>query len=122
MTGLQVWLHPSSRTKSVVSLWSLVARRLGCCKRPRANEQRRFLHSSSLRRTAAVVRDRRDVANRAHFNAGRGQRTDGRLAAGTGTADAHIHAADTMIAGHVRSIRRGLLGGEGRALARSTEA
>src|SRR5258708_19001493 len=30
-----------------------------------------FLHSSALRRTASVVRNRRHVANRAYFNSGR---------------------------------------------------
>src|SRR5262249_10694395 len=41
----------------------------------------RHLHSPTLRRTAAVMRNRRDVTNRFHFQTHRLQRPHGRLAA-----------------------------------------
>src|SRR6266567_2342394 len=104
MTGLRVWLHPSSRTK--ICCWSSAT----------------ALHSSPFRRTASVVRNRRDVTNRAYFDSRRRQRAHRRLAARSWTADAHIHAAHPVIARHVCGIRRRLLGGKRRALARSAEA
>ena len=79
MTGLQVWLHPSSRTKSVVSQLSVISKSL---RNPRfywvpVTETGRFLHSTTFRRTATVVRNRRGVFNRPHFDSGRSQGADG---------------------------------------------
>src|ERR1700757_2350399 len=120
MTGLRVWLHPSSRTVEQDSMFQGFAgfKVFETFKRWSLEP----LDSSSLRRTASVVRNWRHVANRTHFNSRRNQRTNRRLAARTGTADAHIHAAHPMIPRHVRGIRRGLLGCKGRALTRSPEA
>ena len=42
------------------------------------------LNSAALRRTAAVVRHRRDVADGANFNAGSSEGADGALTAGAG--------------------------------------
>src|SRR5205085_3875881 len=79
------------------------------------------LDPAALRRTAAVVRNRRDVANAAHFNAGSGQRADGRFAARARPGDAHFHRAHAMIFSLVGGVHGRLLGGEGRALARSAK-
>src|ERR1700686_1092490 len=121
MTGLRVWLHPSSRTVKQVSMFQGFAGfKVKCETLKRCNLE--TLDSSPLRRTASVVRNRRHVANRTYFNSRRSQRTHRRLATRPGTADADIHAAHPVIPRHVRGIRRGLLGGKGRALARSPEA
>src|SRR5579864_2310391 len=112
MTGLQVWLHPSSRTKllsSAFGQWSL------------AKDQRRLSHSPSFRRPAAVVRNRRRIADRSHFNPGGSQSAHGGLAAGTRAADADIDAAHAVIACHVRGVHRRLLRGKRRPFARSPE-
>src|SRR3984957_3156690 len=108
MTGLRVWLHPSSRTVKL----SLVVRRWPTTK----------LHSSALGRTASIVRNGRHVANGAHFNSRGRESANRRFAAGTWTADAHIHAAPAMIAGHVGRVRGRLLGGERGAFPRPAEA
>src|ERR1700680_2571967 len=114
MTGLQVWLHPSSRTlKTVIGRSSL------------ANDQRPttgFLPSTAFWRTAAVVRDRRGVFYVANFDARSGQRADSRFSTRTGAADSHLDAAHTMIARHDCGVRRGLLGGKWRSLARPPES
>src|ERR1700722_512622 len=134
MTGLRVWLHPSSRTKSAFSIachseQSEESRFLRTQTRAQipallgmTNERTDPLHSAPLRRTAAVVRDRGRVADGADFDSRGRQRADCGFASGTGAADAHVHAADAVIARHVGGVRGGLLGGKGRALARSTEA
>src|SRR5579862_7826985 len=88
--------------------------------KPRSNTY--SLHAASLWRTAAVVRNRRDVANGTHFNTRRRQRTDSRLTARSRTTDPHIDAAHSVIPRHARGIRRRLLGRERRALARSAKA
>src|SRR5579863_5402276 len=101
MTGLQVWLHPSSRTlTTVVGLWSFV---VGYPAFAFANDlttkdKRHFLHSSTLWWTAAVVRDRRGVFYVAHFDAGSRQRADGRFTAGTWAAYSHLDTAHAVIA------------------------
>src|SRR6266568_8305786 len=76
---------------------------------------------SLLRRTAAVVRNRRDILDIANFNAGCSQRTDRRFASGTWAADSHFHAAHAMIASHISGVRGSLLRGEGRTLTRSAK-
>src|SRR5258706_2240727 len=123
MTGLRVWLHPSSRTKMrpvIGDQWP-VKSFLSAGHWPLATDHL-LLDSSPLRRTASVVRDGRHIANRPHFNARRGQSSHRRLAAGTGTAHADVHTAYSMIARHAGSVRRRLLRGERRALARSAKA
>src|SRR6202158_4475854 len=120
MTGLRVWLHPSSRTVKQVSMFQGFAGFKVFETLKRCNLE--TLDSSSFRRTASVVRNWRHVANRTYFNSRRSQRAHRRLAARPGTADAHIHAAHPVIPRHVRGIRRGMRGGKGRALARSPEA
>src|ERR1700680_2793959 len=121
MTGLRVWLHPSSRTVKQVSMFQGFAGfKVKCETLKRCNLE--TLDSSPLRRTASVVRNWRHVANRTYFNSRRSQRAHRRLAARSGTADAYIHAAHPVIPRHVRGVRRGLLGGKGCALARSPEA
>src|SRR6185437_6268271 len=80
------------------------------------------LHSPPLRRTAAVVRHRRYVADGTDLDTRGGQRADGRLAARTGARHAHIDGAQTVIASCVGGILRRLLRRERRALARATEA
>src|SRR5271165_1840079 len=120
MTGLRVWLHPSSRTiKTVVGLWSFViglsAPAVANDRRPKTNDA--FLHSTAFWRTAAVMRDRRGVLDVTHFDAGRGQRTNGGFAPRTGAADSHFNAAHTVIARHHGGIRCRLLGCKRRSLA-----
>src|SRR5260370_16737943 len=112
MTGLQVWLHPSSRTVKlsfVVGRWSLVVSQLPT------------LTPSSLRRTASVVRDRRHVANGSHFNAGGRERPHRGLAAGSRATDTNIHAAHTVIARQAGRIRRRLLRRERHAFTQSAQ-
>src|ERR1700674_1929262 len=106
MTGLQVWLHPSSRTTLL-------------CGRNVASyvSTDRELNSTALRRTAAVVRDRRGILNVTHLDARSSQRANGGLATRTGTADPHLNAAHTVIARHNGGVRRRLLRGEWRSLA-----
>src|ERR1700722_6109505 len=108
MTGLQVWVHPSSRTLDP----SLIIRRL----------LRAFLHSTPLWWTAAVVRDRSRVFNVAHLDTGRGQSANGGFTSRTRAADPDLDAAHTVIARHYGRVRCGLLGGEWCALARSAES
>src|SRR4029077_5148014 len=117
MTGLQVWLHPSSRTveqSSVASRQSLaksvIRRKLSITK----------LHPAPLRRPAAIVRNRREVLDRPDFDPRGGESANCRLAAGARAADADTDRAPAVIASHVGGVRSGLLRGEGRALARST--
>src|SRR5690348_18423622 len=79
-------------------------------------------NSALLRGTAAVVRHGRPVLNRLHFNSDGGEGADGRFAAGAGSADAHFDGAQSIFFCFVGGSKRGLLGGEGSALARSAEA
>src|ERR1700727_2145635 len=122
MTGLQVWLHPSSRTKSVASDQLSVANHQFLSGHWSLTTGHLLLYSAALRRTAAVVRNRCDVTDRANFNARRRQRAHCRFTSRPRAANAYIHAADAVIARHVSGVRGGLLGGKGRALARSAEA
>src|SRR5215469_3973782 len=117
MTGLQVWLHPSSRT--VKPSFPFPASDVAYFQ---AHPKPETSNASSFRRTAPIVWNRREVLDRPHFDSGRSQRANRRLAARTRPAHAHIHRADTVIARHVRGVRRRLLRGERRSLARPAEA
>src|SRR5579863_6746233 len=68
------------------------------------------------------MRNRRNVADRANIDTSRCQRTDGRLAARSGTGNAYVDCPQTVIARHGCRIRRSLLRRERRALARTAEA
>jgi hypothetical protein len=117
MTGLQVWLHPSSRTKSVaikpicrdeaclVSACSSDAAGIGV----RETRQAASLHPSPFGWSATIMRNRRRVLNGPHFDSRRGQRANGRFAPRSRTADPNIHTAHSMIARHTSRIRRRLL-------------
>src|SRR5579864_7626945 len=121
MTGLQVWLHPSSRTVKQVSMFQGFAGfKVKCETLKRCNLE--TLDSPPLRRTASVVRNRRHIANRSYFNSRSSQRTHGGLTSRPRAADANIHAPHPVISRHVGGIRRRLLSGEGRAFARSPES
>ena len=96
----------------------------GCSRQPRALRRPKLetrnlnLHSSSFRRPASVVRNGRDIPNRAHFNSRGSQRAHRRLSARSWTAHPHVHASDAMIPRHVRGIRCRLLRGERCSFAR----
>src|SRR5216684_5236856 len=105
MFGLQVWLHPSSRTGNQ----SLVVRRWP-------------LDPSPLGRTAAVVRNGRSIFDVTHLDAGCSQSPDGGLASRARTADTDFHATHTVITSHIGGVHRSLLGGEWRPFARPAEA
>src|SRR5581483_2752137 len=70
---------------------------------------------------AAVVWNRRGVANRAHFNTSGRQCTDGGLTSGTWAADTDFNGAHTVVARHIGGVHGGLLCGEGSSFTRSTE-
>src|SRR4029077_3956140 len=82
----------------------------------------KLLYGALLRWTASILRNRREVLDRADFDTGRCQRADRRLTSRARPADPHIHRAHPMIARHVGSVGRGLLRSEWRSLARSAEA
>src|ERR1043165_116997 len=75
-----------------------------------------------LGRTAAVVRDRRDVLDRLDVEAGRGQGADGGLASGAGALDLHVDRTDAVLLRELGGVLGRDLGRERRALARSLEA
>src|SRR5579872_1400437 len=97
MTGLRVWLHPSSRTmsaaKAAVKFLALNAALKG--------RSSTALYASSFWGTASVVRDGRHVFDGAHFNTRCREGADGRFAAGTGAGYADIYAPHAVIARHV---------------------
>src|SRR5208282_2764176 len=111
MTGLQVWLHPSSRTKSVLSSqFSENTQRSKVLTENRELGTENFLlHSAPFRGPATVMRNRRRVFNGPHFDARRSQRAHRRLPPRSRTAHPHIHRAHSVIARHAGSVRRGLL-------------
>src|SRR5262249_43870210 len=80
------------------------------------------LNSATLRRAAAVVRHGRDVADALDLDAGGAEGAGGGLPSGTRATDAHFYRAQSVLARHVGRVHRGLLRGEGSALARSAEA
>src|SRR5438045_3990736 len=80
-----------------------------------------LLNSASFWRAAAVVRNRRAIRNRHHFEAGSLQRADRGFASGAGALDLNVHALKAMLLGFARSALRRNLGGERRALAAAFE-
>src|SRR4051794_34666588 len=82
----------------------------------------RDLDAAALRRTAAVVRDRRDVANRLHLDANRLQGADGGLTARAGPGHANLHGAQPHRLGGVARVDGGLRRGKRRSLARALVA
>ena len=80
------------------------------------------LHAAALGRTAAVVRNRGDVADRPHLDTGGSQRTHSRLTARTRTADPHIDRAQTMVARLIGGVDGRLLRGKRGALTRPAKA
>src|SRR4051812_41416655 len=83
---------------------------------------KRFLYSAAFRRTAAVVRHRRHVADSLNVQPCCRQSTDRRLASRSRTAHADFHRAHAVVARHVGRVLRGLLRSERRAFARTAEA
>src|SRR5450756_315085 len=80
------------------------------------------LDSATLGRTAAVVRNRRNVANGADVDAGGRESADGGFATRTGAGDAHVDGTKSVIASGIGCVLGGLLGREGSSLTRTTEA
>src|SRR5882762_8333038 len=79
-------------------------------------------NAAALWRTAAVVRNRRDVADGADFEAGSRKCADSRLTARSGTAYADIDRTKAVIARLVCGIDRRLLCGKRSTFTRPTEA
>src|SRR3954451_3226377 len=80
------------------------------------------LDPAPLGRTAAVVRLRGDVGNRADLEAGRLQRPDRGLAAGTGALHEHVDLLDAVLLRLAGGVLCGQLCGERRRLTRPLEA
>src|ERR1019366_6667590 len=80
------------------------------------------LNSSTLGRTAAIMRNGRHVLDIPHFQTGGGESANGRLTSGSRPLHSHFHTAHAVVAGSIGHAHRGLLGGKGRALARTLEA
>src|SRR5579864_2507974 len=123
MTGLQVWLHPSSRTVKQLRVSGFKFRVVpeDAIFSADRNLQLETSDPAPLRRPASIVRNRREVLDRTDFNTGRCQRANRRLTSRARPADAHIYRTHPMIARHVGSVGRGLLRSEWRSLARSAE-
>src|SRR5258708_8517753 len=80
-------------------------------------------NAPAFRRTAAVVWNRRDVADHHDVQAGGSQRAHSGLASGARTLHADFHALHpVLVARHARGGQRGLLRGVRRTLARPLEA
>src|SRR5260370_10963459 len=93
---------------------------LFCLPRRRGQTRMSVLHAAALRRTAAVVRNRSDIADYHDVESRGGQCPHSRLASGTGTLHANLHALHpVLITRHARGSQRGLLRGVRRAFARS---
>src|SRR5690348_10262501 len=84
--------------------------------------RRRTLHSSPLRRPASVVRNRRNVADHAHFDSSGCKSADRRFTPRSRTADANIDGAHAMIARLIGRIHRRLLRGERSPFSGTAEA
>src|SRR5262249_25804578 len=80
------------------------------------------LDTPSLGRSASVVRNGRDVADRLHLEPDRLQRANRRLAAGARSLDAHIERPHAYGLGRVAGVERRLRRREWRAFARTLEA
>src|SRR5579863_8325049 len=76
---------------------------------------------SSLRRAAAVVRDRSDVSDQAHVQARRGQRTYRRFAARPRSLQSHFNGPHAVVASPTGGSQSSLLSGKRCALPRSFE-
>jgi len=83
---------------------------------------RRVSDAATFRRTAAVVRNRRGITDRTHFNSRSRQGADRGLATGTRTADVDFDGANAVIARHVGGVHCGLLRSKRRAFTRTAEA
>src|ERR1700758_3008849 len=81
----------------------------------------RALDPPPLRGAAAVVRDRGDVGDRGHVEAGGLEAADRRLASGARTLDEDLDAAKTVLHRPPGGRLGGHLGGERGALARALE-
>src|ERR1700743_236537 len=80
-------------------------------------------NAAALWRTAAVMRNRRDVADDDDVQARSGERAHGGFTAGAGTLDANLDALHAvLVARDTRGGKRSLLRGVGRALTRAFEA
>src|ERR1700733_14961016 len=82
----------------------------------------KVLDAPALGRTATIVRNGRDVTDGADVESRCSQGADRRLTAGARTTYPHINRPQTMGPRLVGGVHRGLLGGKGSALARSTKA
>src|SRR5665213_1820780 len=75
------------------------------------------LNATLLWRTAAVVRNRRDVGNARDLEAAGIECPYGRFTSGTGPADANFDVLDAVLLRGDSGLLGGHLGGKGRALA-----
>src|SRR5580658_9943895 len=80
------------------------------------------LDAPALRRPAAVMRDRGDVADGGDGHARGLQRAQRALAAGAGTGDVHLQGAHAVLGRLLAGVLRGHLGRVRRRLARALEA
>ena len=122
--GLQDW-RPFVPIKNQLSVASCQLPEIARMRRPSPvypPSTDHFLDSSTLRRTAAVMRYRRDVANRTHVEPRRCQGAYCRLASRTRAAHHDIHTAHAVIARLIGRVGGRLLRRKRRALARSPEA
>ena len=78
-------------------------------------------NASFFARSAAVVRDRRDIFNQLDVQAGRLQRSDRTLATTAGTFDSNLDVTHTELGGLLRSLLSRALAGERRALSATLE-
>src|ERR1700688_3319325 len=124
MTGLQVWLHPSSRTK--ISSRFPVLSKTQCSTVLTENRElgtKNFLlNPAPFGRPASIMRNRRRVLDGPDFNSGRGQRADSRFATRTRATYSNVNGANAVIAGQTGSVRCGLLRGKRSALTGAAEA
>src|SRR4029450_7519379 len=114
-------LWPNSRSALLALGSRLQASGIARC-RPVVRGPEPVLTPSPLRRTAAVVRNRRDVANRPHLDADGLQRANRRLAARARAGHTALDRAKTKRLGGVARVDRGLRRGKRRPLARALEA
>src|SRR3954463_12558220 len=80
------------------------------------------LDAAAFLRAAAVVRDRRHVADRRDADAQRGERTHRRLATWARALDLDVEVLDALLHGGAAGLLRRDLRGEGGGLARTLEA
>src|SRR3954462_6894323 len=80
-----------------------------------------WLHASSLRWPASIVRNRRHVANHAHFNSCRCESSNRGLASRPGTTYPDVHRAHPVIARLIGRVHCRLLGGKRSSLSGTAE-